>query len=98
LFISLNYLAFIFLINMSDMENITISTSEFALGDIPDINEVNEVISSVNSEDYLKYIYIAIAIIVAVLAFLIYKYYVNREKKVTFQDKLDNCYGDVCYR
>ena len=80
---------------MSDMENITISTSEFALGDIPDINEV---ISSVNSEDYLKYIYIAIAIIVAVLAFLIYKYYVNREKKVTFQDKLDNCYGDVCYR
>jgi hypothetical protein len=79
---------------MSDMENITISTSEFALGDIPDINEV---ISSVDSEDYLKYIYIAIAIVVAVLFFLTYKYYVNRDKKVTFQDKLDNCYGDVCY-
>jgi hypothetical protein len=95
LFISLNYLAFIFLINMSDMENITISTSEFALGDITDINEV---ISSVYSEDYLKYIYIAIAIVVAVILFLIYKYYVNREKRVTFQDKLDDCYGDVCPR
>jgi ABC-type anion transport system duplicated permease subunit len=80
---------------MSDMENITISTSEFALGDITDINEV---ISSVYSEDYLKYIYIAIAIVVAVILFLIYKYYVNREKRVTFQDKLDDCYGDVCPR
>ena len=80
---------------MSDMENITISTSEFALGDITDINEV---ISSVYSEDYLKYIYIAIAIVVAVLLFLTYKYYVNRDKKVTFQDKLDDCYGDVCDR
>jgi hypothetical protein len=80
---------------MSDMENITISTSEFALGDIPDINEV---ISSSDGEDYLKYIYIAIAIVVAVLLFLIYKYYVNRDKKVTFQDKLDNCYGGVCFR
>ena len=80
------------------MENITISTSEFALGDITDITDINEVISSVYSEDYLKYIYIAIAIVIAVLVFLFYKYYVNRDKKVTFQDKLDNCYGDVCYR
>jgi len=95
LFISLNYLAFILLINMSDFEVLNISNSEFSLGDIPDINEV---ISSVDSEDYLKYIYIAIAIVVAVLAFLIYKYFVNRDKKVTFQDKLDDCYGDVCYR
>jgi hypothetical protein len=83
---------------MSDIENITISTSEFILGDIPDISEINEFISSVNTEDYLKYIYIAIAIVVAVLLFLTYKYYVNRDKKVTFQDKLDNCYGDVCFR
>lgn len=80
------------------MENITISTSEFALGDITDITDINEVISSVYSEDYLKYIYIAIAIVVAVILFLIYKYYVNREKRVTFQDKLDDCYGDVCPR
>ena len=80
---------------MSDIENITISNSEFILGDIPDINEV---ISLDYSDEYLKYIYIAIAIVLAVLVFLIYKYYVNREKKVTFQDKLDDCYGDVCFR
>jgi uncharacterized membrane protein YukC len=79
---------------MADLENITISTSEFTLGDIPDINEV---FTSINSEDYLKYIYIAIGIIILVIMFLIYKYYVNREKHVTFQDKLDKCYGDVCY-
>jgi hypothetical protein len=83
---------------MSDIENITISTSEFILGDIPDINEINELISSVTSDDYLKYIYIAIALVIAVLLFLTYKYYVNRDKKVTFQDKLDNCYGGVCFR
>ena len=80
---------------MSDIEILNISNLDFSLGDIPDINEV---ISSVDSEDYLKYIYIAIAIVVAVLLFLTYKYYVNRDKKVTFQDKLDNCYGDVCFR
>jgi hypothetical protein len=91
LFISLNCLAFILLINMADMENINISTSDFSLGDIPDINEI---ISFDNSDDYLKYIYIVIAIVVAVILFLIYKYFV-REKKVTFQD---NCDGDVCFR
>lgn len=83
---------------MSDIENITISSSEFILGDIPDINDINGVISSLDSDEYLKYIYIAIAIVIAVLLFLTYKYYVNRDKKVTFQDKLDNCYGDVCFR
>lgn len=89
------YLAFILLVNMADLENIVISSSEFTLGDITDINEV---FSSVNSDDYVKYIYIAIAIVGIGILFVIYKYYVNREKKVKFQDKLNDCYGDVCYR
>lgn len=80
---------------MADLENIVISSSEFTLGDITDINEV---FSSVNSDDYVKYIYIAIAIVGIGILFVIYKYYVNREKKVKFQDKLNDCYGDVCYR
>jgi len=80
---------------MSDIEILNISNSEFVLGDIPDINEV---ISSFDSEDYLKYIYIAIAIVVLIILFLIYKYYTNKVKKVTFQDKLNNCYEDVCFR
>ncbi len=80
---------------MADMENINISTSDFSLGDIPDINEV---FSFDASDDYLKYIYIAVAVVFAVIVFLIYKYYVNKDKQVTFQDKLDNCYGDVCSR
>ena len=89
------HLAFILLITMSDLENIVISSSEFTLDDIIDINEV---LPSLDSDDYLKYIYIAISIVVIVIMFLIYKYYINRDKKVKFQDKLDDCYGDVCYR
>lgn len=90
---------------MAEFENIKIFNSEFSLGDIPDINEVipdmNEIIPSSSNIDYMNYInyiYIAIAIVSFVLIFFIYKYFVNREKKVTFQDKLDKCYGDVCYR
>jgi hypothetical protein len=101
---SLNYLAFILLINMADIENIKIFNSEFALGDIPDINDVpdindisgiNDVISSVTNH-HLFYYFIGIIIGLSLLGlFYIYK---SREKKVTFQDKLDNCYGDVCHR
>ena len=80
---------------MADMENINISTSEFSFDDIPCINGV---ISSFDEIDYSIYIYIVIAFVLIVLLFLTYKYYVNRDKKVTFQDKLDDCYGDVCDR
>jgi hypothetical protein len=79
---------------MADIENINISTSEFSFDDIPDINGV---ISSFDDTDYASYIYIIIAFVSIVLLFLIYKYFVT-VKKVTFQDKLDNCYGDVCER
>ncbi len=94
MFISLNYLALILLVNMADMENITISTSEFSFDDIPCINGV---ISSFTDTDYAIYIYIVVVFVMIVLLFLIYKYF-TREKKVTFQDELDNCYGDVCER
>jgi hypothetical protein len=77
---------------MGDIDNINY---DGLLGDIPDITEV---ISSVTCDEYLTYIYIAIAIVCLVLLFLIYKYFTNTEKTVTFQDKLDNCYEDVCYR
>jgi len=76
------------------MENINISTSEFSFDDVPDINEV---ISSFAETEYASYIYIVIAFVSIILLFLIYKYF-TREKKVSFQDKLDNCYGDVCQR
>ncbi len=74
------------------MENITISTSEFSFDDIPCINGV---ISSFDEIDYTIYIYIVIAFVLIVLLFLIYKYF-TRERKVTFQDELENCYEDSC--
>ena len=92
LFISLNCLALILLVNMADIENITISTPEFSFEDIPCINGV---ISSFADTDYSIYIYIVIAFVSIVLSFLIYKYY-TRGKNVTFNDELDNCYEDSC--
>jgi phosphotransferase system glucose/maltose/N-acetylglucosamine-specific IIC component len=85
LFLSSKLFHFILLVDMSD---IPISS--------PDIPEV---LSLDNSDEYSKYIFIFIFIFISiVLAILLYFFYKNREKKVTFQDKLDKCYGDVCYR
>ena len=67
-----------------DMSDIPISS--------PDIPEV---LSLDNSDEYSKFIFIFIFIVLAILLYFFYK---NREKRVTFQDKLDKCYGDVCYR
>ena len=83
MFLSLKLFHFILLVDMSD---IPISS--------PDIPEV---LSLDNSDEYSKFIFIFIFISI-VLAILLYFFYKNREKKVTFQDKLDKCYGDVCYR
>ena len=67
-----------------DMSDIPISS--------PDIPEV---LSLDNSDEYSKFIFIFIFIVLAILLYFFYK---NREKRITFQDKLDKCYGDVCYR
>ena len=83
MFLSSKLFHFILLVDMSD---IPISS--------PDIPEV---LSLDNSDEYSKYIFIFIFIFI-VLAILLYFFYKNREKRVTFQDKLDKCYGDVCYR
>jgi hypothetical protein len=87
------------------MDDIKISDIEFLLEDI--IYDLNE--SSFGSFDlfglfglltdnYINYIYLAFVFVfvtLLVVIFLIYKFYVNREKKVTFQDKIDEYYGDV---
>jgi hypothetical protein len=83
------------------MDAIDITSSEFSLSNIPDVNEVisNSVIGGGFNPDYTMYIYIGIGILLIVIAFLIYKFYINKQKHVTFQDKLDDCYGEgVCQR
>ena len=81
------------------MDAIDITSSEFSLGNIPNLNEV--ITSSVGGSsfsDYSMYIYIGIAVLVLVISFFIYKFYINKQKHVTFQDKLNECYADngVC--
>jgi hypothetical protein len=81
------------------MDSIDITSSEFSLGNIPDSNEIlsSSVIGGA-AFDYTMYIYIGIAVLVLLIAVFIYKFYINKGKHVTFQDKLDDCYGDVCPR
>lgn len=74
------------------MDSIDITSSEFSLGNVYDFNGGTEVV------DYKMYIYIGIAILALVIAFLIYKFYVKKQKQVTFQDKLDDCYDNFCHR
>jgi hypothetical protein len=81
------------------MDAIDITSSEFSLGNIPDLNDISpsSMILGDNS-DYTMYIYIGIAILVLIISFFIYKFYFNKQKQVTFQDTLDDCYGGVCPR
>ncbi len=74
------------------MDSIDITSSEFSLENVYNLNGGDEVV------DYKLYIYIGIAILALVISFLIYKFYLNKRKQVTFQDKLDDCYDNVCYR
>ena len=85
------------------MDSIDITSPEFSLGGIAEVNDViaDATISlGDNLSDYNLYTYIGIIILVGVIAYFIYKSYApNGCKRVTFQDKLDNCYGeDVCQR
>jgi hypothetical protein len=80
------------------MEHIDITNEDFSLGNIPDINKVISNTLSSNLSDYIMYIYIAVAILLLIIAFLVYKFYINKQKQVTFQDNQNMCYDGVCDR
>ena len=79
------------------MEYIDITNEEFSLGNITDLNEVIPNTISIDLSDYKMYIYIAVAILLLIIAFLVYKFYINKQKQVTFQDNQDMCYDNVCH-
>jgi hypothetical protein len=85
------------------MDSIDVTSPEFSLEKITNLNEViSDKISLGNIysdySDYAIYIFIGVTILISVIAFFIYKFYTSRGKRVTFQEKLDECYGDVCQR
>jgi hypothetical protein len=81
------------------MEHIDITNEDFSLGNIPDLNEVMSNTFSSYLNDYNIYIYIAVALVLLfIIAFLVYKFYINKQKQVTFQDNQDICYDGVCHR
>jgi hypothetical protein len=84
------------------MDSIDVTSPEFSL---EGISELKDVISDTislgdNFSDYTLYIYIGVMLLVSIIAYFIYKSYAtNGVKKVTFQDKLDECYAEgVCQR
>jgi hypothetical protein len=76
------------------MDDIDITSSEFTIHDTPS----DLVGGGFDLDDYSLYIYIGIAILGLLSILLVYKLYGDRTRRVTFQDKLDDCYGDVCDR
>ena len=80
------------------MEHIDITNEDFSLGNIPDLNEVMSNTFSSYLNDYNIYIYIAVALVLLfIIAFLVYKFYINKQKQVTFQDNQNICYDNVCH-
>jgi len=80
------------------MDSIDITNPEFSLGGFSELNDViSDTMSLGNiSPGYTSYIYIGVTVLVFIVAYFVYKFYINREKKVTFQDKLDDCYDGQC--
>jgi hypothetical protein len=74
------------------MDAIDITSAEFSLGNVQEA--VSSTVEVFKLDDYIIYIYIVLGIIAFVIAFLIYKYYSSKSKRVTFQDKIDDCYGE----
>jgi glycosylphosphatidylinositol transamidase (GPIT) subunit GPI8 len=72
------------------MDEIDITDSTFALN-----SNFNETDGSASSSFSSMYMYIGIAVSILFFCYLFYTNY-SKGKKVTFQDKLDNCYGESC--
>lgn len=92
------------------MDDIDITCAEYSLDIIPNVSEIitetlektvdipiiSETIVALD-DDYTMYIYMGLAILV-LFAFFAYKFYIVKQKRVTFQDKLEECYGvNECY-
>ena len=75
------------------MDEIDITDSTFSLNNNFDTNTVIE--TGTDSKSF--YMYAAIAVGVLVLCYILYTTFAGKGKRVTFQDKLEQCYGDVCY-
>ena len=83
------------------MDSIDITSPEFSLGGFSELNNVNsDTISLGNvSSDYATYIYIGVVIFISIISYFIYKFFINRVKRVTFQDTLEEeCVGEMCQR
>lgn len=79
------------------MDDIDITTPGFSLGNVPDLTEIvsNIVDPADDLPDYAMYILGAMLMALAGIVFL-YRF-ARRGPRVTFQDNLDECYGDKCH-
>ena len=85
------------------MEEIDITSTEYSLDKMPDMKQfILETLEQTLEPTAIlegDYTFIVIIImLIAIVAFFAYKFYLDKQKRVTFQDKLDDCYGGVCHR
>lgn len=78
------------------MDTIDITNADFSLSNTDWVSDSFSIGDSFSVGDAPFYIWIVLAIIFIIASYLIYNYYAKYHKKVTFQDKLDECYDDVC--
>jgi len=80
------------------MDDIDITTPEFSLSRVPDLTEVvsDIVAPPADSPDYTMYI-LGVMLMALAGVVIIYKF-TRRSPRVTFQDRLDSCYGGTCGR
>tara|TARA_B110000285_G_scaffold216812_1_gene264463 strand:- start:118 stop:354 length:237 start_codon:yes stop_codon:yes gene_type:complete len=76
------------------MDEIDITNIDFSLENLVS-DKCNNLLFDFGTE-YDLYIYVGIFIILSTILIIAYKIYKNKNKRVTFQDKLDECYGDKC--
>lgn len=75
------------------MDDIKFSSIDLSFDD--KIHDLNDSLFGSFTDDYINFIYIALAFVtILVIGFLLYKFYGNTTKGVTFQDNMDECYED----
>lgn len=80
------------------MDDIDITTPGFSLSNVPDLTEIVSNIVDTTETDMPDYSMYILAAMLMALAGIVFLYRVARRgPRVTFQDKLDDCYGEKCY-
>lgn len=82
------------------MDNIDITSSEFSLGNMANLGESINIFTStgggMEENDSITYMYVGVAILIGIIGMLIYKFYMNKNPSVHFNEENIDCTGGFC--